>query len=479
MTEAIIYDHVRTPRGRGKPDGSLHTASTLHLAATALKAIKDRNHLDPVDVDDVVMGCVDPVGEAGGDIARMGALAAGFGDTVPGVQINRFCASGLDSVNFAAAQVMSGQHDMTIGGGVESMSRVGIGASGGAWPADPSLAIPAYFMPQGISADLMATKYGFSRDDVDAYAVESQKRAAAAWKDGRFKNSIAPVLDVNGLPMLDHDEHMRPNTDMQSLASLKPSFVIPGEQGGFDAVAVQAHPDVERIIHVHHAGNSSGIVDGAAAVLLGSREAGAKAGLKPRAKIRAFANIGSEPAIMLTGPVDVTRKVLARSGMSIDDIDLFEINEAFASVVLRFRQAFDLDDEQGQRQRRRDRDGPSLGRDRRDDSGHGARRARAHRQEHGAHHFVHRRRHGHRDDHRARLIARRSFSHEPDQLSFRNRRRRHCACDLGHAGPVDERDQRRDRRRARPDHRQDRKRRKRSRAPSSPLGKMASRRAPT
>ena len=284
MTDAFIFDHVRTPRGRGKPDGSLHTASTLHLAATALKAIKDRNHLDPTQVDDVVMGCVDPVGEAGGDIARMGALAAGFGDTVPGVQINRFCASGLDSVNFAAAQVMSGQHDMTIGGGVESMSRVGIGASGGAWPADPSLAIPAYFMPQGVSADLIATKYGFSRDDVDAYAVESQKRAAAAWNEGRFKSSIAPVLDVNGLPLLERDEHMRPQTDMQSLASLKPSFVIPGEQGGFDAVAIQAHPEVERIIHVHHAGNSSGIVDGAAAVLIGSREAGAKAGLKPRGK---------------------------------------------------------------------------------------------------------------------------------------------------------------------------------------------------
>src|ERR1700729_2842474 len=294
MTKAIIYDHVRTPRGRGKPDGSLHTASTLHLAATALKAIKDRNHLDPVDVDDVVMGCVDPVGEAGGDIARMGALAAGFGDPGPGVQINRFCASGLDSVNFAAAQVMAGQHDMTIGGGVESMSRVGIGAAGGAWPVDPALAIPAYFMPQGISADLIATKYGFSRDDVDAYAVQSQKRAAAAWQDGRFKNSLAPVRNVNGLSLLDHDEHMRPNTDMQSLASLKPAFVMMGEQGGFDAVATQAHPDVERVIHVHHAGNSSGIVDGAAAVLLGSREAGKKSGLKPRGKIRAFANIGTE-----------------------------------------------------------------------------------------------------------------------------------------------------------------------------------------
>ena len=343
MTDALIFDHVRTPRGRGKADGALHTATTLHLAATALKAIKDRNHLDPGQVDDVVMGCVDPVGEAGGDIARMGALAAGFGDTVPGVQINRFCASGLDLVNFAAAQVMSGQHDLTVGGGVELMSRVGIGASGGSWPADPSIAIPAYFMPQGVSADLIATKYGFSRDDVDAYAVESQKRAAAAWKDGRFKNSIVPVVDVNGLPMLERDEHMRPETNMQSLASLKPSFVIPGEQGGFDAVAIQAHPDIERIVHVHHAGNSSGIVDGAAAVLIGSREAGEKAGLTARARIRAFANIGTEPAIMLTGPVDVTRKVLARSKMNIGDIDLFEVNEAFASVVLRFCQAFDID----------------------------------------------------------------------------------------------------------------------------------------
>jgi len=343
MTDAFIFDHVRTPRGRGKPDGGLHTATTLHLAATALKAIKERNHLKPDEVDDVVMGCVDPVGEAGGDIARMGALAAGFGDEVPGVQINRFCASGLDAVNFAAAQVMSGQHELTIGGGVESMSRVGIGASGGAWPVDPSIAIPAYFMPQGVSADLIATKYGFSRDDVDAYAVESQKRAATAWKENRFKGSIEPVKDVNGLPLLERDEHMRPSTDMQSLAALKPSFVIPGEQGGFDAVAIQAHPEIERINHVHHAGNSSGIVDGAAAVLIGSREAGEKVGLKPRARLRAFANVGSEPAIMLTGPLDVTRKVLARSKMSLSDIDLIEINEAFAAVVLRYLQEFDLD----------------------------------------------------------------------------------------------------------------------------------------
>jgi acetyl-CoA C-acetyltransferase len=343
MTEAYIYDHVRTPRGRGKADGSLHTVPTLQLASVALKALKERNHLKPNEIDDVVMGCVDPVGEAGGDIARMAALDAGLGQGVPGVQINRFCASGLDSVNFAAAQVMSGQHDLTIGGGVESMSRVGIGASGGAWVGDPSFAIANYFMPQGVSADLIATKYGFSRDDVDAYAVQSQKRAAAAWEAGRFKHSIAPVKDINGLTLLDRDEHMRPSTDMQSLASLKPAFTMMGEQGGFDAVAVQAHPEVERVIHVHHAGNSSGIVDGSAAVLIGSREAGAKHGFKPRARVRAFANIGTEPAIMLTGPVDVTKKVLARAGMNIADIDLFEVNEAFASVVLRFAQAFDLD----------------------------------------------------------------------------------------------------------------------------------------
>ena len=343
MADAFIYDHVRTPRGRGKADGALHTVTTLALAATALRAVRERNDLNHGEVDDVVLGCVDPVGEAGGVIGRMGALAAGFGNAVPGVQISRFCASGLDSVNFAAAQVMSGQHDLTIGGGVESMSRVGMGASGGAWPVDPALAIPAYFMPQGISADLIATKYGFTRDDVDAYAVQSQKRAAEAWADNRFNGSIAAVKDINGLTLLDRDEHMRPSTDMQSLASLKPSFSILGDQAGFDAVAIQDYPEIERVIHVHHAGNSSGIVDGAAAVLVGNKEAGAKKGLKPRARIRAFANIGTEPGIMLTGPVDVTRKVLARAGMAIDDIDLFEVNEAFAAVVLRFCQAFDLD----------------------------------------------------------------------------------------------------------------------------------------
>ncbi len=345
MPEAYIYDHVRTPRGRGKSDGSLHEVTALALATTPLKALKERNNLKTGSVDDVILGVVDPVGEAGGDIARMAALSAGYGNDVPGIQINRFCASGLDAVNFAAAQVMAGQHELTIGGGAESMSRVGIGASGGAWPVDPSIAVPAYFMPQGVSADLIATKYGFSRDDVDAYSVQSQQRAAKSWEEGRFKNSIVPVKDINGLTILAKDEHMRPSTTMQSLASLQPSFATVASMGGFDGVAIQSHPEIEAVNYVHHAGNSSGIVDGAAAVLLGSAEAGKKNGLKPRAKIRAFANIGSEPAMMLTGPVDVTKKVLERSGMKLSDIDLFELNEAFASVVLRFIQAFDIDNE--------------------------------------------------------------------------------------------------------------------------------------
>jgi acetyl-CoA C-acetyltransferase len=342
MADAFIFDHVRTPRGRGKADGALHEVTALNLAAQTLAEVKKRNELDPALLDDVVLGCVDPVGEAGGDIARAAALVAGLGDGVPGVQINRFCASGLDAVNFAAAEVMSGQHRMTIGGGVESMSRVGIGASGGAWPVDPSIAVATYFLPQGISADLIATKYGFSRDDVDAYAVESQKRAAKSWEEGRFKNSVMTVRDPNGLAILAKDEHMRPSTTMQTLAGLQPSFVQMGEMGGFDAVAVQRYPQVETINHVHTPGNSSGIVDGAAAVLIGSEEAGKAAGLKPRARIRAFANIGSEPAIMLTGPIPVTEKVLKRAGMSVGDIDLFELNEAFASVVLRYMQAFEI-----------------------------------------------------------------------------------------------------------------------------------------
>jgi acetyl-CoA C-acetyltransferase len=342
MPDAFIYDAVRTPRGRGKADGALHEVTALNLAAQALAAIRERNTLDPKQVDDVVLGCVDPVGEAGGDIARVAAIMAGYGDDVPGIQINRFCASGLDAVNFAAAEVMSGQHQMTVGGGVESMSRVGIGASGGAWPMDPSIALRSYFVPQGISADLIATKYGFSRADVDAYAVESQKRAAKAWDEGRFKNSVVAVKDVNGITLLDKDEHMRPATTMQTLAALNPSFAQMGEMAGFDAVAVQRYPEVETLNHVHTPGNSSGIVDGAAAVLIGSAEAGKRAGLKPRARIKAFANIGSEPSIMLTGPIPVTQKVLKKAGMKKEDIDLYELNEAFASVVLRYMQALDI-----------------------------------------------------------------------------------------------------------------------------------------
>jgi acetyl-CoA C-acetyltransferase len=343
MPEAFIYDHVRTPRGRGKKDGALHEVSTAVLAAGTLSAIRERNALDPALLDDVILGCVDPVGEAGGDIARNAVFAAGLPYSVPGMQVNRYCASGLDAVNLAHAAITAGQHDIIFAGGVEKMSRIGMGPGATAGALDPVVALPGYFVPQGISADLIATKYGFSRADVDAYAVESQKRAKTAWDEKRFAKSIAPVRDINGLTILDRDEHMRPDTSMQGLAALNPSFALMGELGGFDAVGIQAHPDVEALEHVHHAGNSSGIVDGAAAVLVASKRAGKRAGLTPRAKIRAYANIGSEPAIMLTGPVDVTKKLFARTGLSFADIDLIEINEAFASVVLRYMQAFDLD----------------------------------------------------------------------------------------------------------------------------------------
>jgi len=336
MTECFVYDAVRTPRGRGKKDGALHEVTALELATQALRALRDRNHLDTGLVDDVVLGCVDPVGEAGADIARIAVLNADYAQSVAGVQINRFCASGLEATNMAAAQVMSGQSDMTIGGGVESMSRVGMGASGGAWAVDPQIAFKSWFTPQGIGADLIATLDGFSRDDVDAFAVESQKRAANAWKNGYFGRSVVPVKDILGQTMLDRDEHMRPDASMQSLGSLKPSFEEIGEFAGFDAVAIQRYPQVEKLNHVHHAGNSSGIVDGAAAVLLGNREIGKVAGMKPRARVKAFASVGSEPCIMLTGPVPVAEKVLKRAGMNKDDIDLYELNEAFAAVVLRF-----------------------------------------------------------------------------------------------------------------------------------------------
>ncbi|HEY5820199.1 MAG TPA: acetyl-CoA C-acetyltransferase [Mesorhizobium sp.] len=342
MADVFVYDAVRTPRGKGKKDGSLHEVPAVRLGAHVLESIRDRNGLDTATVDDIIFGCVDPVGEAGSVIPRSAAFEAGYDMKAPGLQLSRFCASGLDAINLGAAKIAQGADEIVISGGVESMSRVGMGASGGAWFMDPSVGLPAWFMPQGVSADLIATKYGFSRDDVDAYSVESQKRAAHAWEKGYFKKSVVPVKDENGLIILDHDEHMRPSTDMQSLASLNPSFVIPGEMGGFDAVAVQRYPELEEITHVHHAGNSSGIVDGAAAVLLGSKKAGKSMGLKPRARIKAFANIGSEPAIMLTGPVDVTEKLLKRARMTLKDIDLFELNEAFASVVLRYMQAFEI-----------------------------------------------------------------------------------------------------------------------------------------
>jgi acetyl-CoA C-acetyltransferase len=342
MTDCFVYDAVRTPRGKGKRDGSLHEVTAIELATQTLRAIRDRNNLDTSIVDDVVLGCVDPVGEAGADIARLAVINADYAESVAGVQINRFCASGLEATNMAAGQIMAGQSEMTIGGGVESMSRVGMGAAGGAWSVDPQVAFKSYYVPQGISADLIATLDGVTRTDVDAFAVESQKRAANAWKNGYFKRSVVPVKDILGQTLLDRDEHMRPDATMQSLAALKPAFEQLGDVAGFDAVAIQRYPQVEKVNHVHHAGNSSGIVDGAAAVLLGSKSAGEATGLKPRARIRAFASIGSEPCIMLTGPVAVAEKALKRAGMKKEDIDLYELNEAFASVVIRFMQKLDI-----------------------------------------------------------------------------------------------------------------------------------------
>lgn len=342
MTEAYILDAVRTPRGKGKQDGSLHEVTAVSLAATVLKSLRDRNRLETEKLDDVVLGCVSPVKEQGMDIARSAVFSAGFSNKVPGLQINRFCASGLEAVNLAAGQIAAGASDLVIAGGVEAMSRIPISSDGGAWPVDPLVAFPSYFMPQGVSADLIATKYGFTRAECDEYATESHKRAAKAWEENRFEKSVVPVTDINGINILNHDETIRPDSNMQSMGSLNPAFAVMGTQYGFDAVAIQAHPELEFIDHVHHAGNSSGIVDGAAGVLLGSAEAAEKLQLTPRAKIRAFAAIGSEPALMLTGPVDVTEKLLQRAGMEISDIDLFELNEAFASVVLRYMQAFEI-----------------------------------------------------------------------------------------------------------------------------------------
>ena len=342
MTEAYIFDALRTPRGKGKPGGALNQATPIHLAATALRALRERTQLDTAKVDDVILGCVEPVGEQGADIARVAALYADYATSAPGVTVSRFCASGLEACNQAAAQIMSGQADLVVGGGVESMSRVPMFSSGGAWPTDPQVAAKTAFVPQGISADLIATKWGFSRQDVDAYAAESQRRAKQAWDEGRFAKSIVPVKDINGLVMLDRDEYLRPETTLESLAQLKPAFLEQGEKYGFNSVILQRYPEVERITHVHHAGNSSGIVDGAAAVLFGTREMGAELGLKPRARVRSFASIGSEPSIMLTGPSYAAEKALKRAGMSVKDIDLFELNEAFAAVVLRFMQVLDV-----------------------------------------------------------------------------------------------------------------------------------------
>jgi acetyl-CoA C-acetyltransferase len=343
MSDAFIYDHVRTPRGRGKSDGALHEITPIQLAAQTLGALRDRNELDTALLDDVVLGCVAPIGEQGSDIARVATLVAGYAQSVPGQQLSRFCASGLEAVNNAAAQVMSGQSEAVVGGGVESMSRVPMGSDGAAWSSDPRVAYHTYFVPQGIGADLIATLDGYNREDVDGYAVQSQQRAAAAWQEGRFSKSIVPVRDVIGEVVLARDEHVRADTTLATLGTLKPAFVVPGEQGGFDAVAQLRYPNVETIRHVHTAGNSSGIVDGAAAVLIGNKRFGSRLGRKARARVRAFTSVGSEPTIMLTGPSLVTEKVLKRARMSVQDIDLFEINEAFASVVMRFMRHFGLD----------------------------------------------------------------------------------------------------------------------------------------
>ena len=344
MTDAFIYDAIRSPRGKGRPDGALHEVTAVALSAKILNAVKARNGLSGHAVEDVIWGNVTPIGEQGACLARSAVLASELDESIPGLSINRFCASAIEAVNLAANQVRGGAGDGYIAGGVEMMSRVPMGSDGAAIAADPSLAMKTYFVPQGISADIIATEFGFSRADVDALAVESQRRAAQAWAEGRFARSVIPVTDQNGLTILDHDEYMRPNTDMATLAGLKPAFKDMGEvMPGFDRVALMKYPHLERINHVHHAGNSSGIVDAAAAILIGNAEFGQRFGLTPRARIRATAKIGTDPTIMLTGPVPVTEKILREAGMKVGDIDLFEVNEAFAAVVLRFQQAFGID----------------------------------------------------------------------------------------------------------------------------------------
>ena len=342
-SEAFIYEAIRTPRGRGKANGSLHGVKPVTLVTGLIDELRTRHPgMDTDAIDDVVLGCVTPVGDQGADIAKTAAIFAGLPDTVAGTQINRFCASALEAVNIAGQKVRAGWDNLIIAGGVECMSRVPMGADGGAWAMDPETAYDTYFVPQGISADLIATTEGFTRDDVDAYAVQSQQRSAAAWSDGRFAKSVVPVKDRNGVILLDHDEHMRPDTTAESLGALKPSFAGIGEMGGFDAVALQKFHWVERIDHVHTPGNSSGIVDGAALVLVGNEQVGKDVGMAPRARIVATAVSGADPTIMLTGPTPATRKALKSAGLTVDDIDVWELNEAFAAVVLKWVKDFDL-----------------------------------------------------------------------------------------------------------------------------------------
>jgi len=344
MTEAYIYDAVRTPRGKGRKDGSLHEVTSVALSKTVLNSLKERNGLEGHAVEDVIWGNVTQVKEQGGCLARTAVLASDLDEIIPGLSINRFCASGMEAVNLAANQVKGGAGDAYIAGGVEMMGRVPMGSDGAAIAVDPSVAMDMYFVPQGISADIIATEYGFTRDQADELAVESQRRAAVAWEEGRFDKSIIAVKDINGLTILDKDEYMRPGTDMQSLGGLKPAFKEQGEvMPGFDKLAIMKYPHLEKINHIHHAGNSSGIVDGSAGVLIGNKEFGEKYGIKPRAVIKQTCKIGLDPTIMLTGPVPATQKILKDAGMAISDIDLFEVNEAFASVVMRFQQAFDVD----------------------------------------------------------------------------------------------------------------------------------------
>ncbi|MDJ0757675.1 MAG: acetyl-CoA C-acetyltransferase [Ardenticatenaceae bacterium] len=340
--DAYVFESIRTPRSKGKASGELHEVKPIDLVVTLMDELVDRTDLDTAAVDDVVLGCVTPIGDQGADIAKIAAQKAGWDIDVPGLQLNRFCASGLESVNLAAMKVRSGWENMVVAGGVESMSRVPMGSDGGAWAVDPETNFDTYFIPQGIGADLIATLEGFSREDVDRFALRSQQRAAAARDGGKFDRSVVPVKDMNGLPILEKDSYIRPGTTLEGLGSLRPAFEMAGQMG-YDFVAQQKYPHVEKINHIHTAGNSSGIVDGAALVLVGSQEKGEALGLKPRARIRAAALVGTDPTIMLTGPGPATQKALKLAGMTIDDIDLIEVNEAFASVVMRFLRDMGLD----------------------------------------------------------------------------------------------------------------------------------------